>query len=197
MHSVDFGPIESAQHAGRWDVTTAILRDAARHLEAGGAECIVMCTNTMHKIVDELQESVTIPFLHIADPVGRAAKAAKLLTVGLLGTAFTMEQDFMKKRLCTEFDLEVLVPTGDERADIHRIIYDELCAGEIKEASRETYRRAIDALASRGAQAVILGCTEISLLVAQKDSSLPVLDTTRLHAQAAVDFALNETGTTR
>lgn len=190
MHSVDFGPVEQAQHAGRWDDTAQILEDAARRLRAGGADCVLLCTNTMHKLADRVAAAAGLPFLHIADPVGAAAKAQGFTTVGLLGTAFTMEQDFMRGRLTQTHGLQVLVPGDEERAAVHRIIYEELCAGVVREASRVVYQRAIDALAARGAQAVILGCTEITLLVKPADSSLPTLDTTALHAQAAVDFAL-------
>ena len=190
MHSVDFGPIERAQHAGRWDETALILEDAARRLRAGGADCVVLCTNTMHKLADRIEAAAGLPFLHIADPVGAAAKAQGFMRVGLLGTAFTMEQDFMKGRLAQAHGLEVLVPGDEDRAAVHRIIYEELCTGVIRDASRAIYQRVIAALAARGAQAVILGCTEIMLLVKPADSSLPTLDTTVLHAQAAVDFAL-------
>lgn len=190
MHSVDFGPVEQAQHAGRWDDTAQILEDAARRLRAGGADCVLLCTNTMHKLADRVAAAAGLPFLHIADPVGAAARAQGFTTVGLLGTAFTMEQDFMRGRLAHTHGLQVLVPGDEERAAVHRIIYEELCAGVVRDASRVVYQRAIDALAARGAQAVILGCTEITLLVKPADSSLPTLDTTALHAQAAVDFAL-------
>ncbi len=190
MHSVDFGPIERAQHAGRWDETALILEDASRRLRAGGADCVVLCTNTMHKLADRIEAAAGLPFLHIADPVGAAAKARGFTRVGLLGTAFTMEQDFMKGRLAQAHGLEVLVPGDEDRAAVHRIIYEELCTGVVRDASRAIYQRVIAALAARGAQAVILGCTEITLLVKPADSSLPTLDTTVLHAQAAVDFAL-------
>ena len=190
MHSVDFGPIEQAQHADRWDDTALILEDAARRLRAGGADCVVLCTNTMHKLADRIAAAGGLPFLHIADPVGVAAKAQGFTKVGLLGTAFTMEQEFMKGRLAQAHGLQVLVPDEDERAAVHRIIYEELCTGVVRDASRAVYQRAIDALAARGAQAVVLGCTEITLLIQPADSSLPTLDTTLLHAQAAVDFAL-------
>ena len=190
MHSVDFGPIERAQHAGRWDETALILEDAARRLRAGGADCVVLCTNTMHKLADRIEAAAGLPFLHIADPVGAAAKARGFMRVGLLGTAFTMEQDFMKGRLAQAHGLEVLVPGDEDRAAVHRIIYEELCTGVVRDASRAIYQRVIASLAARGAQAVILGCTEITLLVKPADSSLPTLDTTVLHAQAAVDFAL-------
>jgi len=192
MHSVDFGPIERAQHEGRWDDAGAILEDAARRLHAGGADCIVLCTNTMHKLADRIEAATPLPFLHIADPVGRAAARAGVRRVGLLGTAFTMEQGFLKDRLAQRHGLEVLVPGAEDRAEVHRIIYDELCVGIVDGASRERYRRVIGALQARGAEAVVLGCTEISLLVKDEDSALPLLDSTALHAAAAVDFALAE-----
>ncbi len=189
MYSVDFGPVEQAQHAGRWDDAALILEDAARRLQAGGAECVVLCTNTMHRVAPRIEAAVSIPFLHIADAAGRAAVEAGTLTVGLLGTAFTMEQDFLKSRL-TDHGLTVLVPDADERQAVHRIIYDELCVGVISDASRQVYQRVIESLAARGAQAIILGCTEIGLLIKPQNSNLPLLDTTELHAQAAVAFAL-------
>ncbi len=191
MYSVDFGPVEQAQHAGRWDDTAVILEDAARRLQAGGAECVVLCTNTMHRVAPRIEAAVSIPFLHIADSAGAAAVEAGTLTVGLLGTAFTMEQDFLKARLAAQ-GLTVLVPEADERQAVHRIIYDELCVGVISDASREVYLRVIESLAARGAQAIILGCTEISLLVKPEHCDLPLLDTTELHAQAAVAFALQD-----
>ena len=189
MYSVDFGPVEQAQHAGRWDAAALILEDAARRLQAGGAECVVLCTNTMHLVAPRIEAAVSIPFLHIADAAGSAAVAAGTLTVGLLGTAFTMEQDFLTSRLAAH-GLNVLVPNADERQAVHRIIYEELCVGVISEASRQVYQRVIASLAARGAQAVILGCTEIGLLIKPEHSDLPLLDTTALHAQAAVAFAL-------
>ncbi|MBF6030961.1 aspartate/glutamate racemase family protein [Pseudomonas sp. P115] len=189
MYSVDFGPVEQAQHAGRWDDAALILEDAARRLQAGGADCVVLCTNTMHRVAPRIEAAVSIPFLHIADAAGLAAVEAGTLTVGLLGTAFTMEQDFLKSRL-TDHGLTVLVPDADERKAVHRIIYDELCVGVISDASRQVYQRVIASLAARGAQAIILGCTEIGLLIKPQHSDLPLLDTTELHAQAAVAFAL-------
>ncbi|MET1070110.1 MAG: aspartate/glutamate racemase family protein [Pseudomonas prosekii] len=191
MYSVDFGPVEQAQHAGRWDDAAAILVDAARRLEAGGADCVVLCTNTMHKVAAQIQAAIGIPFLHIADPTGQAAVAAGALKVGLLGTAFTMEQDFLKERL-TAMGLTVLVPETDERQAVHRIIYDELCVGIISDTSRKVYQQVIESLTARGAQAIILGCTEIGMLVKPEHSALPLLDTTELHAQAAVAFALGD-----
>ncbi|WP_434768864.1 aspartate/glutamate racemase family protein [Pseudomonas triticicola] len=189
MYSVDFGPVEQAQHAGRWDDAAAILVDAARRLEAGGAECVVLCTNTMHKVADQIQAAISIPFLHIAEPAAQAALEIDARTVGLLGTAFTMEQDFLKQRLIAK-GLTVLVPDDAERQDVHRIIYDELCVGVISEQSRQIYQGVIESLTARGAQAIILGCTEIGLLVKPEHSALPLLDTTELHAQSAVAFAL-------
>ncbi|NHX01577.1 aspartate/glutamate racemase family protein [Pseudomonas koreensis] len=191
MYSVDFGPVEQAQHAGRWDDAAAILVDAARRLEAGGAECVVLCTNTMHKVAAQIQAAISIPFLHIAEPAAQAALGIDARTVGLLGTAFTMEQDFLKQRLIAQ-GLTVLVPDDVERKDVHRIIYDELCVGVISAESRKIYQRVIETLTARGAQAIILGCTEIGLLVKPEHSALPLLDTTELHAQAAVAFALGE-----
>lgn len=193
MHSLDFGPIEQAQHAGRWDDLARMLEDAARRLHRGGADCVVLCTNTMHKVADRIAAAVPIPFLHIADPVGRAAVQEGTRILGLLGTRFTMEQPFMRERLEEQHGLQVMVPDQADRDAVHRIIYEELCTGVIREESRKTYQRIIDSLAQRGAQAVVLGCTEITLLIQQSHSVLPVLDTTRLHAQAAVDFALQST----
>lgn len=191
MHSVDFGPVEQAQHAGRWEDAAAILVDAARRLEAGGAECVVLCTNTMHKVAAQIQSAVSIPFLHIADPTGQAALEAGAVTVGLLGTAFTMEQEFLKERLSAQ-GLNVVIPAPEERQAVHRIIYDELCVGVIDPASHQVYQRVIESLAERGAQAIILGCTEIGLLIKPEHSPLPLLDTTHLHARAAVAFALED-----
>lgn len=190
MYSVDFGPIEQAQHAGRWHELAAMLEDAAGRLHSGGADCVVLCTNTMHKVADRVAAAVPMQFLHIADPVGRNAIQKGVSVLGLLGTRFTMEQPFMRERLEHEFGLQVVVPDEDDRAEVHRIIYEELCAGVVSDASRKTYQRVIESMAQRGAQAVVLGCTEITLLIQQGDSVLPVLDTTRLHAQAAVDYAL-------
>ena len=191
MYSVDFGPVEQAQHAGRWDDAAAILVDAARRLEAGGAECVVLCTNTMHKIAGQIQAAIDIPFLHIADPAGQAAVDTGALKVGLLGTAFTMEQDFLKERL-TSMGLTVLVPDADERQAIHRIIYDELCVGVISEASRKVYQQVIESLTQSGAQAIILGCTEICLLLDPDQLELPGFDSTTIHAAAAHRFAAQQ-----
>lgn len=189
MYSVDFGPVEQAQHAGRWDEAARILIDAAQRLQDGGAECLVLCTNTMHKVAQQIQAATAVPFLHIADPTAQAALAAGTLNVGLLGTAFTMEQEFLKSRLSQQ-GLNVLVPDAQERQAVHRIIYEELCVGVISDASRRVYQQVIESLKARGAQAVILGCTEIGLLLKPEHSPLPLLDTTELHARAAVAFAL-------
>ncbi|MDF2399360.1 amino acid racemase [Pseudomonas sp. 3MA1] len=191
MYSVDFGPVEQAQHAGRWDEAARILIDAAQRLQDGGAECLVLCTNTMHKVAEQIQAATAVPFLHIADPTARAALAAGTLNVGLLGTAFTMEQEFLKSRLSQQ-GLNVLVPDAQERQAVHRIIYEELCVGIISDASRRVYQQVIESLRARGAQAIILGCTEIGLLLKPEHNPLPLLDTTELHARAAVDFALRE-----
>ncbi|AJO78390.1 MULTISPECIES: aspartate/glutamate racemase family protein [Pseudomonas] len=191
MYSVDFGPVEQAQHAGRWDLAAQILVDAARRLEAAGAECVVLCTNTMHKVAGEIRAVLSVPFLHIADPTAEAARNADTLTVGLLGTAFTMEQDFLKQRLIDR-GLSVLVPDTADRQAVHRIIYEELCVGVISDTSRQRYQQVIQTLMARGAQAIILGCTEIGLLLKPEHSPLPLLDTTELHARAAVAFALDE-----
>ncbi len=190
MWSFDFAEIERLQHAGEWDRLTGMLADAARRLEAAGAELLVLCTNTMHRLLEPVQAAVAVPFLHIADPTAEAIKARGLRTIGLLGTAFTMEHAFYRGRLTERHGLEVIVPDADERALVHRVIYDELVTGVISPASREAYRAVIAGLVARGAQGIILGCTEIMLLVEPEDSAVPVFDTTALHARAAVAAAL-------
>lgn len=190
MVSVDFAAIEALQHAGDWDTLTARMIDAALQAERGGAELLVICTNTMHLMADAVQAAISIPLLHIADPVGRAIAAQRLTKVGLLGTAFTMEQPFLRDRLQREFGLEVITPDSKDRSDVHRIIYDELVRGVVTEPSRALYRAIMQRLADQGAQAIILGCTEIMLLVGQEDSPVPLFDTTTQHALAAVDAAL-------
>lgn len=191
IYSVDFGPIQEAQHHDRWDEAGAILEDAAQRVYRAGAECIVLCTNTMHRVADRIQKAAPVPFIHIADPVGRAAVQAGLRTVGLLGTQFTMSQPFLRERLVTGYGLSVLVPPAAEQMSVHKIIYDELCGGIIKQSSRDIYLAIIKGMGERGAQAVILGCTEISLLLKPSDVEIPLLDTTALHAEAAVAFALD------
>jgi len=190
VHSVDFAPVAQAQHDGDWDATLAVLAEAARGLERGGAEGLLLATNTMHKVAGQLERACGIPLLHIADATADAVAADGLDRVGLLATAFTMEQDFYTGRLEGR-GLDVLVPDERQRAEVHRIIYDELCLDVVRDESRETYRDVIASLVERGAQAVILGCTEISLLVTEEDSAVPLYDTTAIHATAGVDFMLS------
>ncbi|MCP1622562.1 aspartate/glutamate racemase family protein [Pseudomonas nitroreducens] len=190
LYSVDFHEIERLQHAGDWDAAGRVLADAARSLKAAGADFLVLCTNTMHKVAPAIEAAVDIPLLHIADPTAEAIRAAGVATVGLLGTRFTMEQAFYKDRLVEKFGLKVLTPNEAERQVVHRIIYEELCLGRIRDESREDYRRIIAALVEQGAEAVILGCTEISLLVGPADASVPLFDTTALHALHAADAAI-------
>ncbi|MGR4862447.1 aspartate/glutamate racemase family protein [Caulobacter sp. LARHSG274] len=190
MWSFDFARIEALQHAGDWDALAGELAQAARVLERGGADLLVLCTNTMHRCTQAIEDAVAIPLLHIADPTAQAIRAAGLTKVGLLGTAFTMEQDFYRGRLEQRFGLEVLTPEADDRAAVHGIIYRELVAGQVLDASREVYRAVIERLVARGAQGIILGCTEIMLLIGPADSPVPIFDTTTLHAMAAVERAL-------
>jgi aspartate racemase len=190
MWSVDFGEIEQLQHAGDWDRLAEEMKDASIRLERGGADFVVLCTNTMHRLADAVISAVEIPLLHIADPTAQRIKAAGLNRVGLLGTAFTMEQDFYKGRLREHYGLDVMVPEPEDRRVVHEIIYRELVIGEIRPESRGVYRSIMARLIERGAQAIILGCTEIMLLVSDEDSAVPLYDTTTIHAVAAVDFAL-------
>jgi aspartate racemase len=190
MWSVDFAEIERLQHAGDWPALTGLMVEAARNLERGGADFLVICTNTMHRMADDIAAAVSIPLLHIADPTAERVKASGARRVGLLGTAFTMEQDFYKGRLAARHGLDVVVPEADDRRTVHEIIYKELVAGVIREPSRDAYRAVIGRLVERGAEAIILGCTEIMLLVRPEDSPVPVFDTTELHALASVDLAL-------
>jgi aspartate racemase len=190
--TVDFASIEANQRAGDWHALGEQMADAARQLERGGADLVILATNTMHRVVESIEQAIEVPFLHIADPTGAALRAAGVERVGLLGTRYTMEQTFYTGRLRERYGLDTLVPDESERADVHRIIYDELCHGDVHDASRKVYQRVIEHLAARGAQAVILGCTEITLLIKPEDSVLPVFDTTALHAQAAVEWAIGE-----
>ena len=190
MWSFDFAEVEALQHAGRWDDAAGLLADAARRLERGGADFLLICTNTMHRMADQVQAAVGIPLLHIADPTAERIKARGIMRVGLLGTAFAMDQDFYKGRLRDHFGLDVIVPGTEDRTTVHRVIYDELVQGRIEAASRDAYRAVIAGLAARGAEAVILGCTEIMLLVRPEDSAVPLFDTTAIHAAAAVERAL-------
>lgn len=188
--SVDFHEIERLQHAGDWDAAGAAMAEAARALARAGADCVVLCTNTMHKVAAAIESAVSIPLLHIADPTATAIQKAGFATVGLLGTRFTMEQDFYRARLETRHGLTVRVPDAAGRDTVHRIIYDELCLGKILPASRESYRRIMAELVAQGAQAIILGCTEISLLVDATDAAVPLFDTTAIHAISAAEWAL-------
>ena len=190
MVSVDFHEIEILQREGRWDAAGALLAQAARSIEGAGADFLVLATNTMHKVADTITAAVTIPLLHIADPTADAIKAGGISTVGLIGTRFTMEQAFYRDRLESRHGIRVLVPDAADRDLVHQVIYDELCLGVIKPASREAYRAVMQRLVDQGAQALVLGCTEISLLVGPGDASVPLFDTTALHAVAAAAAAL-------
>lgn len=185
LYSVDFHDVERLQHAGDWQAAGVMLAEAARALEAAGAAFLVLCTNTMHKVASTIEAAVSIPLLHIADPTAAAIKQAGHSTVGLLGTRFTMEQAFYRHRLSEDHGLRVIVPGPEDCETIHRVIYEELCLGLIRQDSRREFQRIIDSLASRGADAIILGCTEISLLVSQADSPVALFDTTLIHARAA------------
>ena len=189
LYSVDFHEVERLQHAGDWQAAGAMMAEAARALQAAGADFIVLCTNTMHKVAADIEAAVRIPLFHIADPTAREIKRAGLRKVGLLGTRFTMEQTFYTDRL-REHGLDVVVPAPADRDIVHRIIYEELCLGRINDASRDEYRRIMADLAAQGAQAIILGCTEISLLVTQADAAVPLFDTTAIHAHSAALFSL-------
>jgi aspartate racemase len=190
LRSVDFAEIERLQRAGHWEEAGRRLAEEARALVAAGAELLVLCTNTMHKVADAITASVDVPFVHIADTTAHAVRAEGLSTVGLLATGYTMEQDFYVGRLRDLHGLGVLVPEAADRRVVHDVIYDELCVGVISDRSREEYRRIMRGLADRGAEAILLGCTEIDLLVGPEDSPVPVFDTTRLHAERAVELAL-------
>ena len=192
LYSVDFDPIERFQHAGNWPKTAEVLVRAARKIEMCGADFLLICTNTMHKVASEVTSHVRIPLLHIADATAEAIVSRGMTTVGLLGTKFTMEEDFYKGRLEGRYGLKVVVPGEPDRSLVHRVIYDELCLGRIEDTSREAYLKIIDTLFKKGAEGIILGCTEIALLVTQEHTNVPLFDTTRLHALKAVDVALGK-----
>ncbi len=192
MWSFDFDAIKHLQHQGEWDKLAEAMKQAAIRLERGGADLLVICTNTMHRLADAVSSAVSLPLLHIADPTAEKIKAAGLQRIGLLGTVFTMEQDFYKGRLQQNHGLDVIVPEEDDRRVVHEIIYKELVLGQIRPESRQAYREIIARLIDRGAQGIILGCTEIMLLVKEEDSAVPLFDTTTIHAVAAVDHALAE-----
>jgi len=190
MLSVDFGEIDPLMEAGKWETILEILTDAARSVEKAGADFLVICTNTMHKLADRIQEQIAIPILNIIDETARQIKAQGIGTVGLLGTRFTMQEDFYKGRLTEKHGLEVVIPSPEDVHTIHRIIVDELSIGKITDVSNGKYWRIIDKLVGRGAGGIILGCTEIPLLVKQEEGDIPLFDTTRIHARAAVEWAL-------
>lgn len=190
MYSVDFDPIEKLQHDGNWQGTAKILSEAAKNVERAGADFLLICTNTMHKVAPQIEKAIDIPLLHIADATAEVILQKGIKTVGLLGTAFTMEQDFYKGRLNENYGLTVLVPNEADRLIIHNVIYKELCLGHSLPASKAEYLRIIASLSEQGAEAVILGCTEIGLLVEQKDTEITLLDTTYIHAQKAVEWAI-------
>ena len=190
MVSVDFAEIEILQHQGRWAEAAEILMEAAKDLENGGADFIVLCTNTMHKVADELEASVKIPLLHIADATAQRVKDSGIQKLGLLGTRFTMEEEFYKGRLSQKYGLNVSIPNAEEREIVHRVIYEELVLGKIIPRSKEQYLGIMERMVDQGAEGIILGCTEIGLLIHQEDSEVPLFDTTRIHAEAAVEYAL-------
>jgi aspartate racemase len=190
--SVDFDEIEKLQAKGDWPATAVILSQAARSVEAGGADFLLICTNTMHKVAPEIENAISIPVLHIADATAERLVADNIKHVGLLGTRFTMEQEFYKERLSDKYGIDVLVPDAKDRDIVHQIIFSELCLGKILDDSREKYLRIIDTLHEKGVEAVILGCTEIALLVQQKHTSVPLYDSTDIHAAQAVKLALSE-----
>lgn len=190
LYSVDFAEIERLQREARWREAGTLLAGAARSLEAAGADLLLLCTNTMHKVAPAIEAAVSIPLLHIADPTATHIRQLGLRTVGLLGTRFTMEQDFYRARLESTHGLQVVIPELGDREQVHRVIYEELCLGVVAEDSRRAYRAVIGRLAQRGAQGVILGCTEIALLISPADTPIPLFDTTLIHADSAVDLAL-------
>lgn len=190
MVSVDFAEIEILQHAGRWSEATAMLVKSSRQLESAGADFVVLCTNTMHKMADDICKNISIPFLHIADATAEKVKAQGITKVGLLGTRFTMEEDFYRGRLVNNYALDVLIPDENDRKNVHKVIYDELVKGRILPESKLAFLGIIEKMATQGAQGVILGCTEIGLLVKDGDCRVPLFDTTHIHAEAAVEYAL-------
>ncbi|AMO56592.1 hypothetical protein GZ77_03720 [Endozoicomonas montiporae] len=191
LYSVNFSEIEQLQHQGKWGETAEILSEAAQSVQAGGADFLLICTNTMHKVAPEIEQAISIPLLHIADATAEKLKNDGVKTVGLLGTRFTMEQDFYKGRLSDRHGIDVIIPNQQQRDIVHDIIYSELCLGLVKDNSRQAYLNIINELHKQGAEAIILGCTEIALLVQQKHTSVPLYDTTAIHAEHAVQFALS------
>jgi aspartate racemase len=190
LYSVDFHEIEVLQHEGRWEESGEILADAARAVRRGGADAIVLCTNTMHKVAGQIEAAADVPLLHIADATAARVKQAGVSRVGLLGTKFTMEQDFYRGRLEARHGLQVLTPSAEQRDLVHAVIYGELCLGRVEEGSRAAYREIVEDLVARGAQGVILGCTEIGLLLRPEDAAVPLFDTATIHAEAAAEWAM-------
>lgn len=191
LYSVDFAEIEILQQQGHWEKAGQLLIQASQNVEKAGADFLVICTNTMHIVADSIQQNIQIPIVHIADATGEALQHANIKKVGLLGTAFTMEKAFYKNRLTDKYDLEVITPNAEDRIIVHNIIYDELCSGIIQQSSKETYLAIINKLVDEGAQAIILGCTEIGMLIKQSDTAVPLFDTTQIHAEKAVSLALS------
>ena len=191
MYSFDFAEIEELQHKNKWDEAINLMVDAAKRLEKANADFILICTNTMHKMAEDITKNINIPLLHIADVTAEEAKSKNIRKIGLLGTKFTMEQDFYKDRL-KKHNIETLIPTDSQREVVHNIIYKELCLGEIRDSSRESIKDIIYSLSDNGAQGIVLGCTELPLLIKQDDSNIPLFDTTVIHAKAAVDFSLKD-----
>ncbi|BCL63003.1 aspartate racemase [Desulfomarina profundi] len=191
MESVNFEPVEQLMRKEKWRQIATLLAQAGRRVEQGGAECLLVCTNTMHKVAPAIQEAISIPLLHIADATARAIQKDHLQTIGLLGTQFTMEEDFYRGRLASTFGLDIIIPSETERKEIHRIIFEELCRGKIVEESKVRYQEIIGGMQHRGAEGVIAGCTEIGMLISPEDLSLPFYDTTRIHVERGIEFALN------
>jgi aspartate racemase len=192
LYSVDFDEIEKLQYAGKWEESGETLADAARAVRRAGADFIVLCTNTMHKVAPQIEAAVDVPLLHIADATAARVKGAGVTRVGLLGTRFTMEEDFYRGRLESRHGLSVLTPPAGDRDLVHRVIYGELCLGQVLEGSRSAFRQVVDGLVERGAQGIILGCTEIGLLLKPGDAPAPLFDTAAIHAEAAAEFALGD-----
>jgi len=192
MYNVDFEEVEQLQHKGEWDKATNLMIDAAKRVERGGGDFVLICTNTMHKMADDVAANISIPLLHIADATAEKITSLGLKRIGLLGTKFTMEQDFYKGRLKQKFGIDVVIPNEPDREIVHNVIYKELCLGEIKDSSREQVKAIINRLSDNGAQGIILGCTELPLLIKQADYPVPLFDTTIIHAKAAVDYALQD-----
>ena len=190
MYSLNFAEIEKLQHQGKWDKLTSVMIKAAQNLEKGGADFVLICTNTMHKMADDIQNNINIPLLHLVDTTADKIKQNRLRKVGLLGTNFTMKEDFYKGRLMNKYGLDVIIPNEKDRQIIHQVIYQELCLGNIKKSSKDQYIEIINKLIESGAEAVILGCTEIPLLIQQEDVKVPLYDTTTIHAEAAVEYSL-------